>query len=219
MKREDKKMENKKMKLLVQIIFFGAIWGLFEATVGHYIHYLPALISGSIMFPIASVILYQAYQKTSSKSALLYIAFIAVAIKSVDFLLPLPYGNPFKVINPMIAIIVEALFVYAVIRLLQSNKKALRLTALPIASILWRTGFVLYMGIQYVVTGNLASYIATSNGLITFIIIDGLVSGLMALVLVEGSRALSSKWNFRFEIKPVYAGILTALALIATFTL
>jgi len=150
---------------------------------------------------------------------LLYIAFIAVAIKTVDFLLPLPYGNPFKVINPMIAIIVEALFVYAVIRLLQSNKVAVRLSALPIASVLWRGGFVLYMLGQYALTGNLAPYLASTNGLITFILIDGLVSGIMALILVEGYRAITTKMHFRFEIKPLYAGILTALALIATFTL
>ncbi|MBN2605377.1 MAG: hypothetical protein JXR62_06130 [Bacilli bacterium] len=212
-------MENKTLKLLVQIIFFGAIWGIFEATIGHYIHYFPALISGSIMFPIASLILYQAYQKTSSKSALLYIAFVAVAIKSVDFLLPLPYGNPFKVINPMIAIIMEALLVYAVIKILNSNKVAVRITALPIASILWRGGFVLYMLVQYALTGNLAPYLASANGMITFILIDGLVSGIMAVILVEGYRLFSSKLHVHFEIKPLYAGILTALAFVLTLTL
>ena len=212
-------MKNNKIKLLVQIIFFGAIWGIFEATIGHYIHYLPALISGSIMFPIASLILYQAYQKTNSKVALLYIAFVAVAIKSIDFLLPLPYGNPFKVINPMIAIIVEALLVYAVIRLFQSSKASHRLISFPAASVLWRVGFVLYMFAQYIITGNLAPYIATYNGLITFIIIDGLVSGMFALVLVESTRFVTSKMSTHFEIKPIYAGILTAIALIVTFTL
>ena len=81
-------MENKKIKLFTQIIFYGALWGFLEATLGYVLHWIPTLIAGTIMFPIASVILLRAYNKTKSKSALLYIGLVAATIKSIDLLLP-----------------------------------------------------------------------------------------------------------------------------------
>ena len=113
-------MKDKKIKLISAIIFYGAIWGFLEATLGYSLQYLPSIISGTIMFPIATVILINAYNKTGSRVALLYIGVIAASIKAVDFFMP--FISVGKTFNPMIAIIVESFLVVAVVTYLTSDK-------------------------------------------------------------------------------------------------
>ena len=58
-------MDKKKaLKLAAQIVFFGALWGITEATLGFLLHFLPPTIAGIVMFPIAVLILVKAYKAT-----------------------------------------------------------------------------------------------------------------------------------------------------------
>ena len=207
---------SKKIKLLTTVVFFGSIWGLLEATIGHVLHFIPATIAGSIMFPIAAFILYKTYKKTDSKAALFYVGLVAAMIKSVDLLLP--SLSIYKTINPMISILLESLVVVAVITLVISKKPQLSYTALPIASIAWRSIFIGYMGIQFAVTGNLAPYIKTLQAGVNFVIIGGLLSGALASLLIFLDRHYIHKLN-SITIRPVYATLLFIAALITTYTL
>ena len=207
---------NKNIKLFTTVIFFGSIWGILEATIGHILHFIPATIAGSIMFPIASLILYKTYKKTESKASLFYVGLVAAMIKSVDLLLP--SLSVYKTINPMISILLESLVVVAVITLVISKKPQLSYSALPIASVSWRTIFIGYMGLQFVLTGNLAPYIKTLQAGITFVIIGGLLSGAMASLLLFVERNYMHKFNLA-TIKPIYAAFLFIAALITTYTL
>jgi len=207
---------NKTVKLLTQIVFYGSIWGIIEATLGHILHYIPATIAGSIMFPIASLILYKAYQKTESKASLFYIATVAATIKAVDFFIP---GlSIFKTINPMLSILFEALVVIFVLGMLTSKKPITKYLALPIASISWRTIFIAWMGLQYITTGNLAKYLTSFSLAFNFVIISGLISGLIATLLIY----LDTKVEFKFkgiDTKPIFASILLIMAFIITYSL
>ena len=207
---------NKQLKLLTQIIFFGSIWGIIEATLGHILHFIPITISGSIMFPIAGLILYKAYQKTNSKAALFYIGFVAAMIKSVDFLLP--QLSIYKTINPMLSIILESLVVVLVVTMITSKKPVNKYMALPIASISWRTLFIGWMALQYVLTGNLAPYIKSFSLGFQFIVISGLISGLLASALLFIESKVTYTFR-RFDYSPYLATFLLAVALIATYTL
>ena len=60
-------IRNKKT-FISNIIFWGSIWGIMEATLGYLLHWLPQLISGNIMFPIGAAILLLAYKVNSSRS-------------------------------------------------------------------------------------------------------------------------------------------------------
>ena len=200
----------------IQILFYGSLWGLLEATIGHVLHFVPATIAGSIMFPIAGVILYKAYQKIESKSALFYIGAVAASIKSIDLLLP--QQSVFKTINPMISIMLEALVVVIVVNLVVSKSPAKKAIALPIASIGWRSLFILWMGFQYITTGNLAPYIMTFEAGFGFVIISVLLSGAIATLFVFVSDKvtfkvpeLSNRW--------VLATGLLIVAIISTYTL
>ena len=94
-------MKSKK-SLILNIIFFGSLWGLLEATIGYSLQFLPPLVSGSVMFPIAATIMYWAYRNSESKISIIFVAMIAASIKAINFFMPgLP---PLKTYNPMITI-------------------------------------------------------------------------------------------------------------------
>lgn len=204
-----------KKQYVITILFYGAMWGLLEATVGHLLHFIPATIAGSIMFPIASLVLYKTYQKTSSTRALFYVALIAAAIKSVDFLLPAL--SIYKTINPMISIVLEGLMVVAVIGMITSQQQTMQIGGWMTASISWRVLFVLWMGLQYVLTGNLAPFIADTTLLLQFVLVSGVISGLFTVVMIEIERRISweTTWNQRLSV----ASFLFVLACIVTYTL
>ena len=203
-------------KIWVQILFYGSLWGLLEATLGYLLHFIPATIAGSIMFPIASVILYKAYKKTDSRFALIYVGIIAASIKSVGFVLPQP--SIFKVINPMISILLEAMVVVLVVNLLVSPKLHKKAIALPIASIGWRALFISWMGFQYVTTGNLAPYIQSFSAGFEFVITVGLLSGVIATALVMLSDKITWKLP-EISSKWIFATSLLILAVISTYVL
>ncbi len=203
-------------KLFTQILFYGSLWGLLEATLGHVLHLIPATIAGSIMFPIAGAILYKAYKKTQSRFALFYIGIVAASIKSVDFLLP--QLNIYKTINPMISILLEAMVVVLIVNLLVSPSPTKKYIALPIASITWRTLFISWMGLQFVLTGNQAPYIRSFGAGFEFVVISGLLSGLIASLFIFvldkvtfKLPELSNKW--------IYATGLFLIAVLSTYSL
>lgn len=210
-------MESKKIKLITQIIFYGAIWGLLEATIGYFLHFVPAMIAGTIMFPIASVILLKAYNKTNSKAALLFIGGVAAAIKSIDLFLP--SFSIYKTINPMMSIVLESLLVFAVVMLFTSEKVTNKLAAAQIASIGWRVGYVFYMLIILATTGFAADPLLSVINLVQFTLISGVIGGILASSLIFVDEAVGNKLVFKIDMKPTLAVGLLLIAAIVTFTL
>jgi len=210
-------MENKKIKLITQIIFYGALWGFLEATLGYFLHFVPTMIAGTIMFPIASVILLRAYNKTNSKAALLMIGGVAAAIKSIDLFLP--SFSIYKTINPMVSIVLESLLVFAVVMLFTSEKVTNKIAAAQVASIGWRVGYVFYMLIILASTGFAADPLLSVVNLIQFTLISGVIGGLLASSLIYADESYGRKLDFNLDLKPVFAAMLLLVAAVATFTL
>ncbi len=210
-------MENKNFKLLTQIIFYGALWGFIEATLGYALHWIPTLIAGTIMFPIASTILLRAYNKTNSKKALLFIGMVAATIKSLNLFLP--SYSVFKTINPMMSIVLESLLVFAVVVMFTSEKITNKIAAIQIASIGWRVGYVLFMTAQFVFTGYVATSISSVNNFLGFVVLSGVLSGMFALGFIYIDTVLINKINFKLDTKPVFAAGLFLLAAVATVIL
>lgn len=207
----------KNKKLLTAILFYGALWGVLEASLGHVLHFIPASIAGTIMFPIASMILIKAYNQTNSKKALFYIGVVAASIKAVDIFLPAI--SIFKTINPMMSILLESLAVIFVISMVNSKKQAYIITALPIASISWRIVFVGWMGLQYVLAINMAPYLSNLTLAYEFVIVSGLVSGLIATGLLYLSKYIKPQFSLKLSQKPILASLLFLIALVLTYTL
>ncbi|MBU0996530.1 MAG: hypothetical protein KKE16_00630 [Firmicutes bacterium] len=202
-------------KHLTTILFLGAIWGLLEATLGYVLHFLPALISGSILFPIATLVMLRTYQVTNSKKSVFGVAVTASLIKSVNLLMP--NLSVWKVINPMISILVEALLVVAVLGVLSSNKVLPKIIALPLVSITWRAIFLGALAIQYT-TGAMAvasPLIASTSSIVDFAIVSGLLSGAIATLIYFAHTLWIQKTKVFFATNR-YAAISTFVLAVAT---
>ena len=80
-----KKGDSTITQFIVLIIFWGSLWGLAEATLGHILHILgiPGL-AGFVMFPVGLWTMIQAYTFSGRRSAVLATALVACCIKLTD---------------------------------------------------------------------------------------------------------------------------------------
>jgi len=210
-------MKKLNVKLFSAILFYGAIWGIVEASVGYLLHFLPTLIAGTILFPFVSVILYKAYRQTESSISILAIGVVAALIKSVNFFLPVL--NVWKVINPMASILFESLIIMVLIKVAVNGKSPLRIAMVLLASVSWRAIFLAYMGIQMLLTGFTAPQIASFASIMSFSVGSGLLSGAMAVGMLALASIPIRKTDRRFNPLPIVSFTTLALAIVLTLVL
>ena len=193
------------------IIFFGALWGLLEATLGYILQFLPPLISGSIMFPIGATILIYVYKNTENKSSILWVSLIAASIKAINFLMPgLP---PIKTYNPMIAIMLQSIAMIAILPLFNQKPLGLKILSLGIASLLWRGLFIINISINHALTQFPFPQLVSNTKIIEFIVLYGLM-GALFVGLIFGILYMLNR-SFQFKFRPSY--VLSVLLLIVSF--
>ena len=91
-------------------LFWGLLWGMWEATVGHFVHLikLPGL-PGFIMFPAAFFFMSRAFVRSGRAESIFPAACVAAGIKLLDIFIPGAAAQ--ASVNPALAIILEALAV------------------------------------------------------------------------------------------------------------
>jgi hypothetical protein len=94
--------------LFGQALFYGSVWGMGEATVGHLLHLarVPGL-PGLVMFPFAVLVMGRAAARSGSAGAVFLTGVISAGFKFLDLLLP--GTGLIAVLNPAQAILLEAL--------------------------------------------------------------------------------------------------------------
>ena len=205
----------KNLDKISKIVFFGAIWGLIEATIGYALHLLPALIAGSVMFPIVMFILYHAYKSLSSRKAIFFVGLVAILIKSTNLFLP--FLLPAKTINPMIAMAIQTLLVFAVIPLFESKKLSVKITSLVLVSIGWRLVMIGYYGVNYLATDFLDFRLRAFESAFSFVITEGLISGAFAVLLLFATNPLKALAKFdRTRISPIISTAVLVIAVVLT---
>jgi hypothetical protein len=106
------------LSAIVGIVLFGSIWGLFEATVGGFLHLIHFAYKGAIMGGIGIAIM-AAFVVTYRRPKLVFwIGVIAALFKPLSAVI---YGQPIFapfVVNPASAILLEALAFSLVVSLL-----------------------------------------------------------------------------------------------------
>lgn len=197
-------MNNDKKSILSTVLFFGAVWGFLEATLGYLLHWTPDWISGSVMFPIGAFLVIRAYLKTGSRKAALLVGVVAAGIKAFDFLLPLPPQGPIRIFVPMYCILIEAAVAVLVIPLLDKNRAGSRWWALPVASTAWRLGYVALIWIR---NGSVPVLIATPEAFLSFFGTVNAVSSVLALALHELNRGWAKSWDWKWTRRPVFASL------------
>lgn len=182
-------------KSISSVIFIGAAWGIFEATVGHFLHLLPVRIGWMVWFPIAFFFLNCAYRLTNKVSCMLYTAVISAGIKMIDIF----YSPRIDyVINPAASIILEALAVFAVYKYLNYKYNQNKLDAisvlLPCAG--WK---VLYISYLFFLPESWIN-ISCLSGMIPFakfFFFETIMNTLMICIIILAVRKVSI---FRFEL-------------------
>lgn len=206
---------NKQLNTLKLIVFFGALWGIFEATLGYVLHFIPVpFFAGSIMFPFAALILLKAYKSLESRKALLGVGAVAASIKALNFFMPV---FVWKVANPMASIVFETLMVTAVVSLMVSRRPAMQVSAFVGTSIAWRALFLAWYGMQFATTGFMADQIASFTAMASFALLQGAFSGLLAFGLFAGFEALQKRMALKLRVN--MAGALIALILAISLTI
>ena len=225
----------KKSKLIITVLTLGGLWGLLEATLGTLLHLdaFDSIIfaSTAVMFPIAYMICGRAYKVTGKAKTTLYVGIVAAAIKAVCFFF-VPMVN--KVINPMVAIIMESGIMAAAFAVTKPEKicSLKSFVTFMVASTLIRTVYVGYS-------------IATAVPFQSAYIVDGIVNWSKILEYVVamnaisfaycaaymgigvGIKALEKRPNFAkftakvqyFVYSPVFAAVMICAAVVSTIFL
>ncbi len=112
---EEKKTMNAKIRLLLDVLLFGSIWGILEATLGTLLHLSifdgagMYLASTTVMLPIAYTLMAMCYKRTGKLYSVVMMGLIAGLIKlSVAFVI----GFIDRVYSPAIYIVVESLAMF-----------------------------------------------------------------------------------------------------------
>jgi hypothetical protein len=97
-----------RVPLLSAALFYGSVWGLGEATLGHLLHLarIPGL-PGLVMFPFGVLVMGRALAGSGGTSTVFLTGVVAAGLKFLDLLLP--GTDILSVINPARAILLEGL--------------------------------------------------------------------------------------------------------------
>lgn len=225
----------KKSKLIITVLMLGGLWGLLEATLGTLLH-LEAFdsivfASTAVLFPIAYLICGRAYRLTGKARTALYVGIIAAAIKSVCFFF-VPMVN--KVVNPMVAIIMESGIMAAAFAITKPEKicSLKSFVTFMVASTLIRTVYVGYsmatavpFQSAYIVDG-----IVNWSKIVEYVVIMNAISFAYCAAYMGigiGIKVLEKRPNFakftakvqHFAYTPVFAVVMICAAVVSTLFL
>jgi hypothetical protein len=133
-------------KKAIQIVYWGSLWGIAEATLGYVLHMaaiqLPG-VPGFVMFPVAFYFMRKAYLSTGKAVAVVQVALVAALIKGCDFLVP---GNiPIRIFNPALSILLEGLAVALVFSYAEKRETAVGFASVFSMGVLWRSVFLFHL--------------------------------------------------------------------------
>lgn len=183
------------------VVFWGAMWGLFEATIGYLLHAMALNIGWLIWFPAAYFFMKAVYSQTGKAASVFQIAVIAAAIKTIDFLLPVRFD---MVLNPVASIILEGLSVGIVLHLVeqrllrqQGQQKPQRwlLDALGgsfIPSISWRAFYLFYV-LTLPESLIAISPLRSTGPLLRFLVVESIANGALIFLGLVITKMMMQK--------------------------
>ena len=232
-------MENKKkiLSILLPALLFGALWGIFEATLGTVLH-LPFFEAGKlftkssiIMVPIAFFFMTLCYKKSGSLLSVIFAGLVSASIKlSTAFIM----GMTIYVYFPAIYIVVESLAMMGALAIFRP-KKVLSLQSFAsfvTANTIYQFSYISIASLVAVANPTLTNninafenmknwqkvgekYLFTYNGVA---IIYALAFG----AILYGLYRLALKLNLNEKVniqKIFYSPITASVALVAAFAL
>lgn len=198
------------LKHLNSIIFCGALWGIAEATIGHFLHIWAFPVGWLVWFPLAYSFMGAAYRQTGEPYVVFYTAVVASAIKLINLLMPIRLDYVF---NPAVSILLEGLAVFVVLKIgaPANTQRLVGWWSIVGVNTLWRLLYCVYVLflpdwlIQISPLGGLTS-------LVRFLVWDSLATSVLLYTLsrplLKDRSSLASRY---FKPHPVVAlGVLCA---------
>ena len=204
-------------KIAMVSLFWGALWGIAEATLGYLAHLITVIpgIAGFIMFPIGFYFMTRAYKAVGKTGVLFSTAAVAASIKLLDLFLP---GlSPIKTINPALSILMEALAVMVVFKLLDGSRVeagGFRFRDALAASAGWRLGFLFYSSLLFVFAVSEEFIQMGLVHLLRFMLLESVINALIIVGYLKMEKLLKwEKWSFA-DVRPVIACSVFAAAIL-----
>ena len=191
---------NLSRQVILAGLFWGAIWGLYETTMGYLVHAFVRMpgTSALLLVPFAVYCMVRALGTGGSIRAVGVAAAVAATIKLVDLLLPNP--TLLAVLNPAVAIVLEGLAFMGLARwlALPDRRPSLGTAAGGVLafSLGWRVLFLAWSAVLAAgwSTGMLSG--GLQGPLLGFLLRDGLLSAVVILgvlvVMQRGGRLAAS---------------------------
>lgn len=224
-------MKNSKLKTLFTVLFLGGLWGFLEATLGTLLHLdvfdSVMFTSTAIMLPIAYLIMGKAYKATGKARSAFYVGLVAASIKAVCFFF-VPFVN--KVVNPMVAIVLESLVAAVAFRVAAPTKivSIKSFVAFIVVSTVTRIAYVGYSMATavpfmsaYLVDGSIVwseivKYVVTANAISFAYLAVFMCIG--ALARLPKFAKISAKLE-HFAYSPVFSLVMVCAAVTVTILL
>lgn len=182
------------------ILFWGALWGICEATIGYLLHLLPIKIGYMFYFPIALFFMERAYKSSQKLYSVLFTGCFAALIKLVNLFMEVRID---RVINPALSIILEALTVFTVYYIFNRLHSENKLVKAVSVSFSWRVLYLVYLLFVPLWMYNISA-LSGRNLLIKFLLIESAVNALTIFVYyiiqsaVNKKKSVPRKTNFAF---------------------
>ena len=195
------------MSKIKTILFFGALWGILEATLGWFLHLMHFNGIVLVLYPFGLMCMLLAAKQTGKTSSIIQVAAVASVIKLVNLFM-FPVVPLYHVLNPAVAIFIEGLVTFGFCVVASKNINFKR-WSIPFASGLVFASIFLYRGWQLImdafVAYNPSVHKPFDMALITQWIGKSVAQGLMIVVvayLVQFIHINSSsdKWITRLSI-------------------
>lgn len=182
-------------------LFYGALWGLLEATIGYFMHLFMVPFTGFVMFPIGAYFMGRATLETKEKKGAMYVALTAATIKLIN--LWMPNIALIKVFNPVVAILLQGVAVSVFLGL---KKEKTFLSAFN-SSLIWR---VIFIGLVFL-EGSMGYTVRLLNAgtmeILRYLTLDTLINSLLIVGMFKWSPMTLRK------IKPSVAYLTFAVAI------
>jgi hypothetical protein len=181
------------VRILIGILVFGSIWGLLEATLGGVMHLINFPNTGAIMGGVGMIIMATALAYYRKPAMLTGIGVVAASFKLLNvWLLLIPVNVP-HIINPIAAIILEAMaFSLVAIFLVKGMEKSnyTSVWAAVLAGILSASAFAL---VAVYITHIPVNTRSGLDSVREFVTVNGLVQAVFAGVLAPAGYIFGRK--------------------------
>lgn len=209
-------VQTPRQKFFTIILFWGAIWGIIEASLGLVLHTVRVIPTGTILFPIGYYFMQKSYRASGEVKSIFYTSALAASIKLVNLFSPsIP---AIRVLNPSASILLEGLGVALVFKYFIKKDNDFKIIHALTMSMAWRLGYYIMCFTIFVPLQMMDSTSITNMGHFTqFFLINSTINTFIIYGYEKIRLGLNQESRIRYTTS--YAVVLYLAALVVQWIL